>query len=154
MLPVSIKIEHDGKVTVYLRNAETASEMEDEVILDVDHAGHWIRGIEVLGSVGFDLARAVRPFNPKCPSEARGVGVTYDEEANAAFFHVKMRTLPSGVTPKYAHSITPPARFGLDRQGGFVWVSFSTKEANENPEDFLAFVDAPFGRDLTGRNAK
>jgi hypothetical protein len=149
MLPIGIRIEHDGKITVHLRNAETTSEMDDEVILDVDHAGHWLRGIEVLESVGFDLARAVRPFDPKRPSEAGGVGVTYDEEANAAFFHVKM-TLPSGTAPRYAHSITPPARFGLDRQGGFVWVTFSAQEANENPEDFLAFVDAPVEKEPTG----
>jgi len=152
MSPMSVRIERDGQIRVNLRHAETASEMDDEVILDVDHAGHWIRGIEVIGSVGFDLARAVRPFNPKSPSEAHGVGVTYDEEANAAFFHVKM-AFPSGVASRYAHSITPPARFGLDEQGGFVWVTFSAEEANENPEDFLAFVDTPVEREATGPNA-
>jgi hypothetical protein len=146
MFPTSIKIERDGKITVHLRNAETASEMDDEVILDVDHAGRWIRGIEVIGSVGFDLAGAVKPFKPKSPSEARGFGVTYDEDANAGFFHVRM-AFPSGVPSKYAHSITPPARFGLDEQGGFVWVTFSAEEANKNPWDFLAFVDAPVERE-------
>lgn len=149
MFPKSVKIEHDGKITVYLRDAVTASEVDDEVILDVDHAGHWIRGIEVIGSVGFDLARAVLPFKPKTPSEARGLGVTYDEDANAAFFHVQM-TFPSGVASRYAHSITPPARFGLDEQGGFVWVTFSAKEANQNPEDFLAFVEAPVEKEAIG----
>jgi len=154
MLTVRLRIEHEGKITVYLRNAETASEMEDEVNLDVDHAGHWFRGIEILGSVGFDLARAVRPFNPKRPLEAGRVGVTYDEEANAAFFYMKMKTLPPGIAARYSHSITPPARFGLDKQGGLVWISFSTEEANESPEDFLALVDAPVERTITGQNAK
>jgi uncharacterized protein YuzE len=152
MLPISIKIEHDGKITVQLRSAETASEMDDEVILDVDHGGHWIRGIEVLGSVGFDLARAVKPFEPKTPSEASRTGVSYDRDANAAFFYLQM-AFPAGIAPRYAHSITPAARFGLDRQGGFVWVSFSAQEANENPDDFLEFLDAPVERETTGADA-
>jgi hypothetical protein len=154
MLPINIKIERGGTIRVFLRGGEATAESEDEVILDVDHAGHWMRGIEILGSVGFDLARAVRPFNPKRPLEAGRVGVTYDEEANAAFFYMRMKTLPPGIAPKYAHSITPPALFGLDQQGGLVWVSFSSEEANESPEDFLAFVDAPVERETTGPNTK
>jgi tetrahydromethanopterin S-methyltransferase subunit B len=146
MLPVSVEIEHDGKITLHLRNAETASEINDEVILDVDHAGHWIRGIEVLGSVDFDLAGAVKPFEPKTPSEANRTGVCYDTGANAAFFYMQM-TFPAGVAPRYAHSITPDARFGLDREGGFVWVSFSAQEATQNPEDFLAFLEVPIKRE-------
>ena len=143
MLPMTLKIEPDGTVKVFLRDVEATAEMEDEVILDVDHAGHWIRGIEILESVGFDLARAVMPFNPKRPLEAGGVGVTYDGDANAAFFYVKMKAMPAASAVRYSHSITPPARFGVDKQGGLVWVSFSAKEANENSEDFLSLVDAP-----------
>ena len=74
-----------------------------------------MRGIEILESVGFNLARAVMPFNPKCPLEAGGVGVTYDGEANAAFFYVRMKALPAASAVRYSHSITPPARFGFDR---------------------------------------
>jgi len=145
-MPITFRIEPDGVVRVLLRAVEVASEIDDEVILDVDHEGHWLRGIEILESVGFDLAQAVKPFNPKRPQEAAGVGVTYDAEANAAFFHLRMRTLPLGKATRYSHSITPAARFGLDKQGGLVWISFSVKEANANPEDFLSLVDAPFMR--------
>jgi hypothetical protein len=59
-----------------------------------------------------------------------------------------MKPRPSEIEPRYSHSISPPARFGLDRQGGFIWVSFYVTEANDNPEDFLAFVDAPIERDI------
>ena len=149
MFPTRVKIEHDGKITVYLRDVEATSEIDDEVILDVDHEGHWIRGIEVLGSVDFDLARAVKPFEPKTPSEAHRTGVSYDRGANAAFFYMQI-TFPAGIAPRYAHSITPDARFGLDREGGFVWVSFSAQEANENPEDFLAFLEVPIERETMG----
>lgn len=142
MLPVSIRIAHEGMITVHLRNAETVCEMDDEVILDVDHAGRWIRGIEIIESVGFDLARAVRPFNPKSPGEGHRAGVTYDEQANAAFFYITMKTSTDGIAAKYSHSITPSARFGLDKQGGLLWISFSAKEANASPEGFLDLVDA------------
>jgi uncharacterized protein YuzE len=152
MLPINIRIESDGVIRVFLRSVEAKTQVEEEVILDVDHAGHWIRGIEILGSVGFDLARAVRPFSPKRPLEAGRVGVTYDEEANAAFFYMQMKALPPGVAANYSHSITPPADFGLDEHGGLVWVSFSSQEANNSPEDFLALVDASVERTMTGQN--
>jgi uncharacterized protein YuzE len=153
-MPITFRIEADGAVKVLLRAAEVASQMDDEVILDVDHEGHWLRGIEILESVGFDLARAVKPFNPKRPLEAAGIGVTYDADANAAFFHLKMKTLPLGKTTRYSHSITPAARFGLDNQGGLVWIAFSVDEANASPEDFLSLVDAPIERLTAGKNAK
>jgi uncharacterized protein YuzE len=142
MLPVSLRIEREGNIKVYLRDAETATEVDDEVILDVDHSGHWIRGIEIIGGVAFDLARAVRPFNPKRPREAGRHGVSYDADANAAFFYIEMRPLHAGSAATYSHSITPPARFGLDKQGGLIWISFSSKEGNESVEDFLALLDA------------
>ena len=40
MLPMTLKIEPDGTVKVFLRDVEATAEIEDEVILDVDHAGH------------------------------------------------------------------------------------------------------------------
>lgn len=55
-MPYTVRIDPDGTIKVFLRDVEATEEMEDEVILDVDHAGHWIRGIEILESVGFDLA--------------------------------------------------------------------------------------------------
>jgi hypothetical protein len=148
VIPFSFKIKPDKQVTVYLRSARTAFEKDGEAIVDVNHDGIWIHGLELIGSSDFNLARAVRPFHPKRPFEAARIGVTYDEEANAAFFYFSMKgspTLSGADTPdlKYSHSITPIARFGFDEEGGLVWVRFSCEEANANVQDFLSLVDAP-----------
>jgi hypothetical protein len=87
MIPVFFKVEPDKQLTVYLREARTTSEKDDDAIVDVNHDGRWIRGLELLGGGDFDLARAVKPFHPKRPSEAGRMGVTYDEEANESTFH-------------------------------------------------------------------
>jgi hypothetical protein len=148
VIPVLFKVEPDKQLTVYLREARTASEKDSEAIVDVNHDGRWIRGLELLGGGDFDLARAVKPFHPKRPSEAGRIGVTYDEDANAAFFYFSMKTLPTphGIdTPdfKYSHSITPDARFGFDDEGGIVWVRFRPEEANANVQDFVPLIEAP-----------
>ena len=124
------------------------SEKDGEAIVDVNHDGRWIRGLELLGGSDFNLERAVKPFHPKRPSEAGRSGVTYDEEANAAFFYfsTKMLPTPSGIdTPdfKYSHSITPEARFGFDEEGGLVWTRFRPEEANANVRDFVSLIEAP-----------
>ncbi len=159
MLPVNLRIDREGKIFVYLRKAKTVVEMETELILDVDHAGRWMRGIEMLGSVDFDLATAVKPFNPRRPLESDKVGVTYDPEANAAFFYLSMKGPAARIRKddpkfKYSHSITPMARIGLDEQGGLVWVSFLPEVGNGNPADFLARVDAPVDNTTNGQNEK
>jgi hypothetical protein len=148
VIPVLFKVEPDKQLAVYLREARTASEKDGEAIVDVNHDGRWIRGLELLGSGDFNLARAVKPFSPKRPFEAQRIGVTYDEEANAAFFYFSMKTLPtpSGIdTPdfKYSHSITPDARFGFDDEGGLVWVRFRPAEANASVQDFVSLIEAP-----------
>jgi|GEM_PF-922802 uncharacterized protein YuzE len=148
MIPVFFKVEPDKQLTVYLREARTTSEKDDDAIVDVNHDGRWIRGLELLGGGDFDLARAVKPFHPKRPSEAGRMGVTYDEEANAAFFYFSMKALstaPGIDTPdfKYSHSITPDARFGFDDEGGLVWVRFRPEEANASVQDFVSLIEAP-----------
>jgi hypothetical protein len=122
------------------------SEKHGEAIVDVDHDGRWIRGLELLGGSDFNLARAVKPFHPKRPSEARWIGVTYDEEADAAFFYFSMKicsTLPGIDTPdfKYSHSITPDALFGFDDEGGLVWVRFRPAETNASVQDFVSLIE-------------
>jgi len=153
VIPAKFKVEPDRQVTVFLRTARTASEKEGEAILDVNHDGRWIHGLELLGGGDFNLARAVGPFQPKRPFEAGRIGVTYDEEANAAFFYFSMKKFatPSGIdTPdfKYSHSITPTARFGFDEEGGLIWVRFSPEGANAEIQDFLSLVDAPIEEEL------
>jgi hypothetical protein len=148
VIPVLFKVEPDKRLTVYLREARTASEKDDEAIVDVNHDGRWIRGLELLGGGDFDLARAVKPFHPQRPSEAGRIGVTYDEEANAAFFYFSMKMVPTppGIDRpdfKYSHSITPEARFGFDDDGGLVWVRFRPEEANTNVQDFVSLIEAP-----------
>jgi hypothetical protein len=148
VIPVLFKVGTDKQLTVYLREARTASEKDGEAIVDVNHDRRWIRGLELLSGGSFNLARAVKPFHPKRPSEAGRSGVTYDEEANAAFFYFSMRTLPTppGInTPdfRYSHSITPDARFGFDDEGGLVWVRFRPEEANASVQDFVSLIDAP-----------
>jgi hypothetical protein len=148
VIPVFFKVESDEQLTVYLRETQTASEKNGEAIVDVNHDGRWIRGLELLGGGDFNLARAVRPFQAKRPSEAGRIGVTYDEDADAAFFYFSMKTLPTppGIdTPdfKYSHSIIPDARFGFDDEGGLVWVRFRPAEANVSAQDFVSLIEAP-----------
>src|SRR3954452_16393778 len=91
VLPIRIILDSDDSVTVHLRDNETVRTVRSEAILDVNHAGRWIRGIELVGGVDFNLVRAVMPFKPRRPlSESEGV--TYDEEANAAFIYISMKS--------------------------------------------------------------
>jgi hypothetical protein len=148
VIPVRFKVEPDNQLTVYLREARTASEKDNEAIVDVNHDGRWIRGLELLGGGDFNLPKAVKPFHPKRPSEAGRIGVTYDEEANAAFFYFamkKLRTPPGIETPdfKYSHSITPGSRLGLDDEGGLIWARFRPDEANASVQDFVSLIEAP-----------
>ncbi len=155
MIPARFKVEADKQLTVYLRDAASTFEKDGEAIVDVNHDGRWIHGLELIGSADFNLARAVKPFHPKRPFEAERIGVTYDDEADASFFYFSRKTLltPPGIeTPdfKYSHSITPAVRFGFDADGGLVWVRFSPEEANTSVEDFVSLIDAPVESSRSG----
>ena len=146
MLPTRIILNSDGLVTVYLREAQLARTVRTEVILDVNHAGRWIRGIEFLGHQDFNLERAVKPFSPRKPLSGEVGGVTYDDEANAAFIYFSMKSaivnLPETAL-KYSHSITPEAELALDSEGGLLWLRFSPRDANESAADFVSLIHAP-----------
>jgi|SRR5581483_7763850 len=149
MIPLGVKVERETEITVYLRAGIPRFERDGEAILDVDREGRWIRGLELLGSVHFNLARAVRPFNPSPPlSEGKG-SVTYDEEANAAFFYFSMKEPHASVQQStavgYSHSLTPDARFAFDEEGGLLWVRFSLPNEVSSAADFVALIDAPLG---------
>jgi hypothetical protein len=149
VLPIRMILNSDDSVTVYLRNNQTVRTVRSEAILDVNHAGRWIRGIELLVGVDFNLARAVMPFKPRQPLLSESEGVTYDEEANAAFIYSSMKspvTESLDTAFKYSHSITPEAEFAFDSNGGLVWLRFCPKDANSCSADFVSLIDAPIER--------
>jgi len=101
----------------------------------------------------------VAPFRVQEP-ELGDVGggkklrVTYDPEADAAFFYLpygsRFQTLSQGEREKitkYSHSINPTATCELDSAGGLVSVSVPTADAIAPFEVFLRLfdVEAPLG---------
>jgi len=146
VLPARITLQSDELLTVHLRDAQVARTSRWEVIIDVNNAGRWIRGIELLGGLEFDLETAVKPFNPRRPLAGESGGVTYDKGANAAFFYFLMKS-PLAHSPetalKYSHSVTPEAELAFDSEGGLIWLRFSPGTANRNSADFVSLIDAP-----------
>jgi hypothetical protein len=149
VLPLRLIIGSDQLLSVVLRDGKAVRRVRSEAILDVNHAGRWIRGIEILGSTDFNLARAVKPFNPRRPLSSQSGGVTYDEDANAAFVYLSIKPPSSSSfesASRYSHSITPEAEFGFDADGGLLWLRFSPRDANTSAADFVALIDAPVER--------
>jgi hypothetical protein len=146
MLPTRITLDSPDTVTVHLRDGHAVSTARSHAILDVNHEGRWIRGVELLGGIDFDLARAVAPLKPRKPQMGESDGVTYDKEANAAFIYFSMKS-PGPSSPstalKYAHSITPEAEFGFDANEGLLWLRFSCQEENGSSADFVSLINAP-----------
>lgn len=146
MLPLRLIIESDQLLSAILRDGEAVRQVHSEAILDVNYAGRWIRGIELIGSADFNLARAVKPFRPRRPLSGKSNNVTYDEEANAAFVYFSMKSPSPESALRYSHSITPKAEFGLDADGGLLCLRFSPQDANRSAADFIALIDAPVER--------
>jgi hypothetical protein len=80
-------------IEVHLAEAQVEHEYSGDVIADVNRAGNWINGLELLGSgLQFSLERAISSL----PRESAGVSVkspqksvvTYDEDANAGFLYL------------------------------------------------------------------
>ena len=149
MLPTRIILDSDELVTVHLRDAQSVRTVQSEAILDVNSAGRWIRGIELVGGGDFNLETAVKPFNPRRLLSGESTGVTYDEDANAAFIYCSMKS-PEIYFPetalKYSHSITPIAELAFDSKGGLVWLRFSPRKANKSSADFVSLINAPVER--------
>jgi len=149
VLPTRITLHGDGWLTLHLREAQPARTVSREVILDVNDAGRWIRGIELLGGAEFDLARAVGPLNPRKRLSEESNGVTYDEEANAAFLYFSMRSRPPDAPEtalKYSRSISANAELAFDSAGGLVWLRFSPRHTTGSLADFVSLIDAPLER--------
>jgi hypothetical protein len=146
VLPTRIVLDSDELMTVYLRETQSTRTVLSEAILDVNDAGQWIRGIELLGGGDFNLRTAVKPFNPRRPLSGESSGVTYDEEVNAAFIYFSMKSPDTHVPEtalRHSHSITPIAELALDAEGGLLWLRFSPREANKSSADFVSLVNAP-----------
>jgi hypothetical protein len=82
-----------AKIEVRLSDAPVVYELAGDVIADVNRAGNWINGLELLGSgLQFSLERAISPLarvstdaSAKLQREAL---VKYDEDANAGFLYL------------------------------------------------------------------
>ena len=100
-----IVAEKPSLVVVRLREGvEVTVQKQGETILDLNRAGNWILGIEIVGGfVPFSVAKAVSPLNPVRPAfpKAPEPGtVTYDSEADAAFIYLEYDPTFNGLTPQ------------------------------------------------------
>jgi hypothetical protein len=151
---VKILANNDGKVLLKLRDTAPVVQKPAEVILDLSVQGHWIRGFEMIGGMlDFSLQTAVVPFCAKSPVVGVSVGgdrlsVTYDAEADAAYFYVpyssRFRALPNlqrEKMTKYSHSINPTASCAFDGSGGLVSVLIPTADAIGPLVTFLLLFD-------------
>lgn len=141
-----IVAEPSGNVMVQLREGQVAVERRGEIIVDLNHDGHWIRGLEVIGGLmDFPLKAAIKPFYS---SKLGGLRVTYDEEANAAYFYIpygrrftRLRKDEQLDAETYSHSVNPTALYRFDAQDGLVSVVIPTADAVKSVDEFLFFFD-------------
>lgn len=139
-------------VEVHLSDAPVECECAGDVIADVNRLGNWIRGLEMLGTAGFSLERALAPFNPKLRvasvrSPQAEQAVTYDGEADAGFLYLPYAS-PASVERdpmllEYSLSIEDEsAAFGLSADKGLVFVRFRVP-ASMSLEAFLQLFGSP-----------
>jgi len=134
-------LESPDLVCVHLRDGvEAVQQKQGEIILDINRSGNWVRGIEMVGGfVPFSIAKAVSPFDPvraTFPQIPATGTVTYDPEADAAFFYLEYDPNFTRLTPNeqaelevISHSVNPTALYGLDDSGGLVWVKIPIADA-------------------------
>ena len=138
-----IMVESSSLVSVYLRETtESVSHKQGEVILDLNHSGSWVQGLEIVGGfVPFSVAKAISPFEPVRPTfpDAPKPGtVTYDPEADAAFIFLEYDPSFAALTlqaqrklKKVSHSVNPVATYGLDERGGLVWIKIPVADQSK-----------------------
>ena len=141
MLPRCINIGHDASVKAILREGAAVRVLHSEAIIDITHDGRWLRGIELIGGVDFNLEKAIKPFIPKWPLSRRSSDVSYDGQADAAFLYFKMKEQKGDKALRYSHSMTPDAEFAFDARDGLLWIRFSAAEENSNAVDFVSLID-------------
>jgi hypothetical protein len=139
-------------VELRFSEASVVHEFTGDVIADVNGTGNWIRGLELLGSAGFSLERALAPFNPK-PTAASvrtpqaELVVTYDGQADAGFLYLPYASPVSieqePVLLRYSHSIEDEnATFGLAADKRLVFVRFRVP-VTERLDAFLQLFVSP-----------
>src|SRR2546422_1455903 len=134
-------------------NRQAGQQAGGEIILDVNEQGNWVHGFEVVGGfVDFSVEKAVRPFHPKLPDDPpkphrRTKGVTYDPEADAAFFFLdyepSIASSPKDVwnqLMRVSHGVNPTALYGLDHEGGLVWVKIPIADVTGPVDQFLRLL--------------
>ncbi len=142
MLPRRIIIGNDASVKAILREGAAVRVLHSEAIIDVNHDGRWLRGIELIGGVDFNLEKATKPFAPQQPLSRQSSDVSYDGEADAAFLYFKMKEQKGEESLRYSHSIiTPDAEFAFDERDGLLWIRFSPTKENSNAVDFVSLID-------------
>jgi uncharacterized protein YuzE len=141
MFSQRLVLESPNLISLYLRSGVQAEQQKQgEIILDINSIGNWVRGFEMVGGfVPFSIAKAVSPFDPSLPTPSRipepGT-VTFDPEADAAYFYLQYDSSLAQLTPNertdlklISHSINPTAIYGLDSSGGLVWVKIPIADA-------------------------
>lgn len=135
-----------GNVFVELRDGQVVVERRGEIIVDLNNEGHWIRGFEVIGGMkDFSLKAATKPF---LSGKLNGLRVTYDQEADAAYFYIpygrrftNLRRDEQQSAETYSHSVNPTGLYRFDAQDGLVSVVIPTADAVKDVDDFLFFFD-------------
>jgi uncharacterized protein YuzE len=141
MLPRRIIIGLDASIKAILREGDAVRVLHSEAIIDVNHHGRWIRGIELVGGIDFNLEKAVKPFAPRWPLSRQSSNVSYDPEADAAFINFNMKEQKGDKALRYSHSLTPDAEFAFDERDGLLSIKFSATEENSNAVDFVSLID-------------
>ncbi len=144
--------ESPNVVCVHLRDSvEAVEKKQGEIILDINRSGNWVRGFEVVGGfVPFSVAKAVTLFDPVRPGfhlTPKPGTVTYDPEADAAFFYLEYGSSFNVLGPSdqsalkvISHSINPMAIYGLDKVGGLIWVRIPVADVSGPADQFLSLL--------------
>ena len=150
-----ILVEKGDEVLLLLRpDVQVTEQKVGEAILDVNQFGNWIGGLELLSVfLNFSLEKAVRPFDPVPislgTSDPTGT-VTYEKDDGDEMVYIYMLyddnvcSLPHqerALLLKIDHQIeNPHCRFGLDSEGGLVYVRLPMADLSSPPETLLALL--------------
>lgn len=151
-----IEVKAGDEIILWLSSErEAVKAARGEAILDVNGQGNWIRGLELIsGFIDFPLGKALKPFDPIRPfppGQSRPPGTVtldYEEGDELAFLYLLYGDtfihLPEGERTrllKVDQSImNPNCEFGLDAEGGLVWVKLPMADLSAGPEALLALL--------------